>query len=501
MTRPNRLEATGSHRGAHIHACRLALALAALLALPVAQAADTCPSRPVTAPTPDANATAAASAQALLDALVATNGVPGMGAAVWRNGAVVWTGCSGWRDVAAKVPVQRDTVFRFASVSKVIAATAAAKLHEDGKLDLDAPVAGLLPWLRNDWPTISVRQLAAHISGMPHYQSVDATRGRVHYATARDAVGIFAGRELLSAPGTSYAYSSWGYTLIGAVIEAQSGRHFLDYVITNIVPGLRIQADSDGHGAGVSRLYDIDSGTPRTPAPHDFSYTWPGGGLAGTPEALARFGGRLLRGEIVSPVTLTAMLEPMRLASGELVRERDYVLGLGWRTGTDVDGGRIVHHAGVTDGARSALMLWPEQDTVASVLSNALWVSSIEQTAMMLAAPFRPQPAGLRAVACPTNAVRYRGRMGARRFEGPVVFHLADGRCIGELGAVNALGEHFASARAWPQRTLRVVALAADSGLARAALVTPYGLYDLRALDAQRFSARLGDELSLELLP
>lgn len=114
-------------------ACAIALFF---LAAP-SKAADTC----------DAPATdeAAATAQRILQALIDTNAVPGMGAAVWRNGRVVWTGCAGLRDVEARKPVRRDTVFRLASVSKIIAATAVAKLAEEGRLDIDAPVGGYCP--------------------------------------------------------------------------------------------------------------------------------------------------------------------------------------------------------------------------------------------------------------------------------------------------------------------------------------------------------------------
>lgn len=442
---------------------------------------------------------AAATSQRMLDALVATNGVPGMGASLWRGGKIVWTGCSGRRDVAADLPIRHDTVFRLASVSKAITAMAVAKLSEEGRIDLDAPVTDMLPWLKNGWPAVSVRQLAAHISGLPHYQAIDVDLGRIHYATARDAVRIFANRALLSRPGTSYEYSSWGYTLIGAVIEAQSGQSFLDYVATHVTPGLRFQADSSGRGTDVSRLYEIGNGAPRLLPERDFSYTWPGGGLAATPEGLAHFGGRVLRDQVVSASTWHSMLQPTRFPNGDPVRERDYHVGLGWRVGADTDGARIAHHAGVTAGARSALVLWPEEETAASVLSNAMWVSSIESTAILLAAPFRPRPPGLQPVMCPIQSHRYKGHLGKEAIEDIATFRMEQGRCVGELATGGALDKHFANATAWPGRKLQVIALDADGDLARAALVTPFGLYDLRAEGPGRWSAALAGGTRLEL--
>ncbi|HSX62067.1 MAG TPA: serine hydrolase domain-containing protein [Tahibacter sp.] len=468
--------------------CGFVFAVAALWPA-ASRAIDTCGARSADA--------ASATAQHLLDTLIATNGVPGMGASVYRGGELVWTGCAGWRDVAARVPVRRDTVFRLASVSKVVTAVAAARLSERGLLDLDAPVADLLPWLRNDWPALSVRQLAAHTAGLPHYESVDDDRGNRRYVTSRDAVALFSGRTLVSRPGEAYHYSSWGYTLIGAVIEARSGRSFVDYVRGEITSGLNVRADSDGRGPDVSKLYAIGDGVPRELPPHDFSYTWPGGGLAATPEALVRFAARLLSGAIVSRSTRESMLQPAALADGTPVAEDDYRVALGWRVSTDRDGARIAHHAGATGGARSALVVWPDENAAASVLSNASWVSSITTTATVLAAPFRSRPP-LPEKACPLETQRYRGLLGAQSIDGESTFRIEDGRCVGALTAASAVERHFASATAWPNRRLTVVALDADGRLDRAALVTPFGLYELRADDAG-WSAPLGATSSLRL--
>ncbi|MBL8300646.1 MAG: beta-lactamase family protein [Rhodanobacteraceae bacterium] len=473
-----RLTGRFSHRGV---VCLAAILFAAASS---SRAADTCAAAATSDP-------AAATAQLLLDALIAINGVPGMGAAVYHEGKVAWTGCAGLRDIAAHKPVRRDTVFRLASVSKAVTAVAVARLSEQGKLDLDAPVKTMLPWLVNDWPAISVRQLAAHLSGLPHYQAGDENRGKVHYETSRAAAAVFSNRALLSAPGTAYSYSSWGYTLMGAVIEARSGQHFLDYLRSEVTTDLPIGADPDGRRTDASRLYTMDAGTARELPPHDFSYTWPGGGLAATPEALVRFGARVLDGSIVAPSTWQSMLQPTLLTSGVAAAESDYRVALGWRVAQDADGARIAHHAGVTEGARSALLLWPEQGTVAAVLSNASWVSSIVTTAAVLAAPFRPRP-GLTKAECPRDSRRYRGKLGEQTLGGEVTFRLEAGRCVGTLLPDTALEKHFASATAWPAHRLDIIALDVDGRLDRAALVTPFGLYELRADTSDGWSAMLG---------
>ena len=470
-------------------AATLALALLAMAA--PSRAIDTCG-----ATTDDAAAT---TAQYLLQALVDTNGVPGMGAAVWHDGRVAWTGCAGWRDVEARAPVQRDTVFRLASVSKIIAAMAAGKLAEDGRLDIDAPVGNALPWLPAPWAQVTVRQLAAHIAGAPHYAGSDFdTLGRTRHTTARDAVGLFSQRALLTAPGEAYSYSSWGYTLIGAVIEAQAGEHFLDYVRRHVTDGLAIMADGDAPATRGSRLYSIGDGVARRMAHTDMSYTWPGGGLAATPEALAAFGGRVLEHRIVEKARWQAMLQPARLNSGALVHDRDYDVGFGWRVGRDRDGDRIAHHAGTTTGARSVLVLWPERGAASAVLSNASWISAMESTASLLAAPFRVPPAGLVAPACPTPGPMT-ATLAGESFGIEVTFRSDHGRCVGELVAPAPLRTFFAKAYRWPGQRLRIIALSSDGTLARAALVTPFGLYDLRAQGDGGWTTKLNATTTLTL--
>lgn len=420
-------------------------------------------------------------AQAMLDALQEVSGVPGLGASVWQDGAIVWTGSAGLRDVERGLPVERDTRFRLASVSKLFTVTAAARLAEEGKLDLDAPVTAALPWLASDWPPITARQLAAHTSGLPHYQDQDADRGAVRYASHRDAVGIFADRPLLAAPGTAYEYSSWGYTLLGALIEEAARERFIDYVPRAVAPGLDIGADAtDGEDARASRAYDFTD-KRASPAPrHDFSYTWAGGGLMGSAAGVARFGGAMLADRVVTGATFDRMAMPVMLASGEPAGEDGYQVGFGWRTGVDGEGRPITFHNGAALGARSALVLWREHGVAAAVLSNASWTSSIERTAEMLAAPFQPTPPGLTPMPCPITATRFEGHFGDAPVSGAARFALVDGQCRGELTITGAIAEYFGRGPQPGSDRLQVIALAPDGTLGRAGLVTPYGIYDQR---------------------
>jgi CubicO group peptidase (beta-lactamase class C family) len=468
----------------------MSLRSAAYILGAAAALAGAMPARAQTADSTGAAADAATVAQRLLDTLRETNGVPGMAAAVWQDGRIVWDGASGQRDRASGAPVTRDTLFRLASVSKIFTVAAVMQLAEQRRIDPDAPVQDQLPWLRSGWPAISPRQLAAHVAGLPHYQPVDADRGSRTYATGREAVAIFAGRELLSPPGSAYSYSSWGYTLLGALVEEKAGRPFTDYVREAVAPGLAIRADATDSGdPDASRAYGFDQRRVVDVPRHDFSYSWGGGGLGGTASAVASFGGRMIDGRVVRPETFDAMLVPVTLADGKTAGDDDYSVGFGWRIGRDADGAPFVHHSGVTRGARSTIGLWRGERTAVSVLSNAEWVARMEPTAQMIAAPFRAVPAGLIAAACPLAAHRYRGTFGDVAVEGAVRFRIEAGLCIGTADQHPAMLAYFSAAMQRSDAPLTIVGLDPRGRLARAGIVNPFGIADLRAQGDGSFAA------------
>jgi CubicO group peptidase (beta-lactamase class C family) len=430
-------------------------------------------------------------ANAILAALIESNGVPGMGAALWQDGKLRWSGSAGFADLVQRRPVTAKTQFRFASVSKLFAVTAAAQLREQGRLDVNAPISTILPWLPPGWPPITTAQLAAHTAGIPHYQDVDSDLGSRHYGNVRDAAALVTGRTLLSPPGTAYSYSSWGFVLLSAVVEAAAGVPYLDVVANQLTSGLIIGPDATGpHNPDAATPYEFVDHVATPAKPHDYSYTWAGGGLSGTAPALAQFGGRVLQGGLVSPATLRWLATPALLADGKPVMERNNSVGFGWRHNQDLDGNDLLHHAGYAIGVRSALVLYPQHGTAVSLLSNAGWVASIEQTAQMLAAPFLPQPA-VATAACPLNATTQKAWYGDAISAGTVRFTMQDGLCVGELPIPPALAARLDSLLQRRATKLSIVGIDAAGGLARAALITPIGASDLRPLGDGRYRAEL----------
>lgn len=419
-------------------------------------------------------------ADRLLQGVAEASGVPGLSIAVVADGTVIWTGTSGERDLERGLPVVPETAFRLASVSKLITATAAIRLQDRGWLDPDAPIQQWIGDLDPAWPPITAHQLAAHTSGLPHYQDVDAGRGVVAYTSVRQTVGLFNGRPLLFQPGESYAYSSWGYTLLSAVVEAAAGAPFLEHVARDVTDGLDIVPDTAPPGPADTRAYMLVERRPVEAASHNYSYSWGGAGFRAPASAVALFGDRVMAPGFLSDAARETMWAPTTLNDGTAVTDDDSRVAFGWRIGSSIDGERIAHHAGAAIGARSVLLVYPERRVSVALLSNTGWTSAIEQTAEMIAAPFLAAPAADVDAPCPVGARAFEGTFGTTPVDGTAQFRLDGDLCRGSISADHALGAWMDSMPNRQAISFEIIALRADRRLGRAAFISPIGAQELR---------------------
>ncbi len=140
----------------------------------------------------------------------------------------------GLADVENNLPVTTATKFRINSVSKAVTSVALIKLTSENKLDLDAPIQKYVPSFPEKKYIITTRQLAGHLGGIrDYYGNMSDLRDLVrneHYHNSTDAIKIFENDSLVYKPGDRFHYSSFGWNLIGAVIEGASGQKYLDYM-------------------------------------------------------------------------------------------------------------------------------------------------------------------------------------------------------------------------------------------------------------------------------
>src|SRR5262249_21939050 len=145
----------------------------------------------------------------------------------------------GVRDVASGAPVDPDTIFRIASMTKSFTALAILKLRDDGKLGLDEPAARYVPELTSlpyptrDAPPITVRHLLSHGAGFPE----DNPWGDRQLPLSNEAFRalLTKGISFSHAPGTDFEYSNLGFMILGRVVTRVSGVPYSEYVTKEIL--------------------------------------------------------------------------------------------------------------------------------------------------------------------------------------------------------------------------------------------------------------------------
>jgi CubicO group peptidase (beta-lactamase class C family) len=136
--------------------------------------------------------------------LMRTADIPGLSIAVVRDGRLSWSGAFGVRSRDTLRPVNEQTMFEAASLSKTVTAVAALKLVEQGRLSLDRPLAEYLPYPRlagdDRYRKLTARHVLTHTTGLPNW-----------------------GNEFLRGPGELFGYSGEGFLYLGRSIAAITG--------------------------------------------------------------------------------------------------------------------------------------------------------------------------------------------------------------------------------------------------------------------------------------
>lgn len=386
-----------------------------------------------------------ATLDALMQALHEQTGVPGLSAAVSVRGKLIWHGEVGAADVLEGKPIQQNTVFRLASVSKAVCSIVAAKLVEDGSIDLDDRAGDLLPDLPPQYDSLTMRDLMTHTSGLPHYEARDFARGGKNYKSATAGLEQVGDRSLTSPPGTSYLYSTHGFSLAGAMMEQASGRTFTTLFESTVRSSdryrtLALESESQRSDQQTQIYEGRRNDKPRVLEREDFSYSWCGAGMESTATDLSNFSSSIFGSQSLLGMTgLRLLTQPLPDRNGETVVTERWVMTFGWRRSTDVRGEPYIHHAGVTNGARSILAIWPKSGLAVSLLSNAAWTGRMEDTAVAFA--LVAQGTSVENGCSSPGLESYQGLFREQPIAATIMWKDAAHHCRGRLEGSNALHE------------------------------------------------------------
>jgi CubicO group peptidase (beta-lactamase class C family) len=315
--------------------------------------------------------------------------LPGLSVAVGVGGDIVWAEGFGWANIENRVPVAPGTRFRIGTASTALTSAAVGLLLEKGRLKLDDEIQTHVPaFPKKQWP-VTLRQLMGHLAGVRTDGGDEGPLFSMRCERPVEGIQPFAERSLLFEPGTRYRYSSYGWILVSAAIEAAADEPFLTFMREQIFEPLRM----DDTMADSATEPIPDRATPYFPRysanpryglhlmrPINYSCYAGSSVFLSTPSDLARFGMAINSGKLLKPATVELLQTSQRLPSGQ---ETGY--GLGWDLETVALAGqqmRVVGHDGESLGGMVAsLMTFRERGIVVAVTSN---ISYADTTAIAL---------------------------------------------------------------------------------------------------------------------
>jgi CubicO group peptidase (beta-lactamase class C family) len=284
----------------------------------------------------------------------------GCAVAVVKDGRIIHQKGYGHLNELRTQPVTTSTVFRWASISKTLTAAAAWRLIENNKLTLNTTAASVVPY----WPTagnkdnITVAQLMQHRSGINHYTNYD--KGKYlswAFFNAEQSVNVFKSAPLDFTPGTQNQYTTFGYNLLGAVVDKASVNGYLTYITNNILVPNGLTSISWLAGGHEGYELTCEGGLKRQT---EGNTVWklPGGGWSSNIVDLAKYMQALMENKILT--NTSQMWQPVPNNSS-------YCYGLKNET---VGGETRVSHGGANDEISTEMAFYPSSGLGVVVMIN-----------------------------------------------------------------------------------------------------------------------------------
>lgn len=279
-----------------------------------------------------------------------------------------WSEGFGYADLKKRKPATAKTSYRMASVTKTFTAVAILQLVEKGQLSLDDEVQKYVPSFPQKKYAVTVRDLLGHLSGISHYRNCDDECHIKRRLSTKQALAIFKDWELEAPPREKYVYTSYGYNLLGAVIEGVTGQSYGAYLAQNIFRPLKMNDSFMDYERTSSKTWARGyrkKGERLVPSEKiDISSRFAGGGSRSTVEDMLRFGEGLLDQKLVSQASLHRMMTSMFTSDGLSTK---YGMGVAVYP---LAGRLVAGHSGGQPETTTLLFMYPHEGLVIALASN-----------------------------------------------------------------------------------------------------------------------------------
>ena len=301
---------------------------------------------------------------------IASREVSGALVTVVHQGEIVLSRGYGFADVENRIPVDgQSTLFRPGSISKMFTWIALMQLIEQGRVSLDDDVHDHIDFTIEpfDGQPITVRDLFRHTPGMSDVggfttENVDDLVD--HAEWTRNNIPL-----RVTAPGVEVAYSNWGTSLAGYIVEQVSGEHFADYVENHIFTPLGMNSSTfreplpDALANHIALGHDLEEGRYTARRFDYYSMVMPAGSATVSGPDMARFMMAMLNGGALDGVRILSE-ESVALLETNSIANAPHLPGMahGYLVYRE-EGPRLIGHAGAMRDFRSNMILSPETGT------------------------------------------------------------------------------------------------------------------------------------------
>ena len=302
---------------------------------------------------------------------------------IMRNGVTVFEGAYGLADREKKIANTMLTQFRVGSMNKMITAVAVMQLAQAGKLSLSTPLQHYLP----DYPNtdlaskVTLHHLLTHTGGTGDIFGSQFMANRLQLRNVDDYLKLYGGRGLQFTPGTQWAYSNYGFILLGAVIERVTGMSYDNYVAANILTPAGMTSTGAFPEDSLMPLrsvgYMMASGTLVSNAATLPSRGTPAGGGYSTVGDFARFAAALQDNKLLDATHKALLL------SGKVTMNPSSKYAYGFADNMVLNR-RFVGHSGGAAGMNGDLMFEPNGGYIVVVLSNLDPPAATQQSGFIL---------------------------------------------------------------------------------------------------------------------
>lgn len=304
--------------------------------------------------------------------------VPGVQVAIGHRDQLLFSKAYGSADVENGVRLTTEHLFRIASHSKTFTATALARLVEAGKLRFDDPVGDYIPRLAEaDSPiaTATVRELAEQSAGVIR-DGLDSDHWQLKqpFPDEERLLELVLDHGTKTPVGSEFNYSNLGYSLLGLVVAAASGKGYRDYVRTEIIDRLGLthtgpDFDETRPAEQYVRGYTgLHTARTRKPIDHIDTHAMSSAtGFYSTAEDLVHYFSAHLPGDDRLLTDHSKWLLQHQAWKASDKEDDGYGIGFG---NEKVDGTRMVGHSGGFPGHITQSLFEPESGVVVSVLTN-----------------------------------------------------------------------------------------------------------------------------------